>query len=95
MGLFDNFEISRVKYIKNKWLGVTNHLFISILFEISISVPDIEVQLYLNIIGVFRELTGQQGCLLKKKFIYYLMVNVHVHILPVTFFHQKLNVILI
>lgn len=34
MGLGKNFEISRVKYLKYKWLGLLNHFDISTVFEI-------------------------------------------------------------
>lgn len=36
MGLLKNFEISRVKYLYNKGLGLTNHFDIGIVFEISV-----------------------------------------------------------
>lgn len=36
LGPLKNFEILRVKYLKNKWLGLTNHFDISIVFKISV-----------------------------------------------------------
>lgn len=41
------FEISRVKYLKNRWLGLKNHFDISMFMRyMCIGVRDIKVQLY-------------------------------------------------